>query len=70
VTDAAPLARLADVSIFLVRWAETPRELVAMALKQLASYGAKIAGVVLTQVDMDKYAKYGENYRAYNSYYR
>jgi capsular exopolysaccharide synthesis family protein len=71
VSDAAMAARAADTAIFVVRWAETPRETVFQALKQLNSFNCRVAGCVLTQVDLDNMAGYGDgsyNYR-YHAYY-
>ncbi len=71
VADAAMIARVVDTSIFLVRWATTPRDTAAQALKQLYAFGCKMAGVVLTQVDTTEHAKYGEGYyhQEYAAYY-
>jgi len=71
VSDAAMVARIADTSIFLVRWAEVSQDLVAQALKQLNVYNCKVAGIVLTQVDLGEHAKYADGYYQgnYNEYY-
>jgi Mrp family chromosome partitioning ATPase len=45
----------------MVRWARTPRKMVASAIDQLRLSGAEIAGVVLSQVNLRKYAR---EYRA------
>ncbi|WP_327504974.1 polysaccharide biosynthesis tyrosine autokinase [Arenibaculum sp.] len=67
VSDAAMLAKLSDASLFVVRWADTPREVVLGALKQLDTFGARVSGVVLSQVNVTKHAKYG--YGDYGYYY-
>ncbi len=59
VSDARVLAGQVDQTVFVVRWAETRRERVCNALKQLTSSGAKLAGVVLSMVDVRKHARYG-----------
>jgi Mrp family chromosome partitioning ATPase len=59
VSDTLFLARLADKTIFLVRWAQTRRESVALALKQLVAAGADLSGVLLTMVDVKSHAQYG-----------
>lgn len=71
VSDAAMAARSVDSIIFLVRWATTPRDTAVQALKQLHSFGIKMAGVVLTQVNLVEHAKYGGGYyhHNYNDYY-
>jgi capsular exopolysaccharide synthesis family protein len=59
VADTRLIARLAQKTVFVVRWAETPREVVKLALRQLADAGADIAGVVISMVDVKQNAKYG-----------
>jgi len=59
VPDAVGLSHAADATIFLVRWAKTPRKVVREALKSFHALGGKLAGVVLSRVDMRKYATYG-----------
>ncbi len=58
VSDSLLLSRLADRTVFLVRWAETRRETANNGLKQLLDAGAHIAGVLLTLVDVKEHAKY------------
>ena len=74
VSDAAMVSRVVDTTIFVVRWAETPRETAVRALKQLASFNCKLAGIVLNRVDLEEHAKYGYNdaghyYSRYQEYY-
>lgn len=59
VADTRLIARLAEKTVFVVRWAETPREVVKLALRQLADAGADIAGVVISMVDVKQNSKYG-----------
>lgn len=66
VSDAAMAARAVDTTLFLVRWAKTPRETSLLALKQLRGFGCRVAGVVMTQVNLAEHAKYGEGYFGYN----
>ena len=61
------VARVVDTTVFIVRWADTPRETVVRALKQLGSFQCKIAGVVLNRVNLQEHAKYG--YSDYGYYY-
>jgi polysaccharide biosynthesis transport protein len=71
VSDAAMAARAVDTTIFIVRWASTPRETSVEALKRLRAFGCKIAGVVVTQINVAEHAKYGEGYyhKGYEDYY-
>jgi selenocysteine lyase/cysteine desulfurase len=66
VTDARIAAKLADYVIFLVRWEQTARELAVNALKLLRDTNKSI-GVVLSQVNVRRHAKYG--YGDYGTYY-
>jgi capsular exopolysaccharide synthesis family protein len=71
VSDSAMIARIADTSVFLVQWANVSQDLVLQALKQLKSYNVRIAGVVLSQVNLVEHAKYTDSYyhSNYNEYY-
>ncbi len=74
VADAAHAARHADALVFVVRWAATPRDVVDEALKQFGSFNIKVAGAVLTQVDLNRqkqygYGDYGYYYGHYKKYY-
>jgi capsular exopolysaccharide synthesis family protein len=59
VSDTRILARLADKTVFLVRWADTPREVAVAALQQIVDAGADVIGVMLSMVDVKKHAGYG-----------
>ncbi len=74
VADARILARFADKTIFIVRWAETRREVAMMGLKQIAEAGGDIAGFALSRVNVKKHARYGYGdsgyyYGRYTKYY-
>ena len=75
VADARVLGRLADRTVFVVRWAETRRDTVVLALKQLAEAGAHVGGVILSRVDIRKHARYesGDSsyyHKKHRGYYR
>jgi polysaccharide biosynthesis transport protein len=59
VSDARVLAHYADTTIFVVRWEGTKQHAAIEAMKQLTTAGARIAGVVLQQVNVKKSASYG-----------
>jgi len=59
VSDARILSGLVHATLFVVRWADTPREIVAQGLKQILTSGGNLAGVVLSQVNAKKHARYG-----------
>ncbi len=74
VVDTRILARKADVVAMLVRWRKTPRKAVRVSLEMLEDVGARIGGVVLTQIDVKEQAKYGYGdsgyyYKQYKKYY-
>lgn len=74
VADAKVLATLVDKVVYIVRWHDTRREIVAQAVKQLREVGANFAGAVLNQVDVRRHAEYsysdsGYYYGRYRKYY-
>lgn len=75
VSDAAMIARVADTSVFIARWGTTPRDVAAQAVKLLHQYTQRIAGAVLTQVDLESHVRYGYGdvgyyYGHYREYYQ
>ncbi len=66
VSDSRITAQLADYIIFLIRWEQTPREIAINALRLLRDV-RKHVGVVLSQVNVRRHAKYG--YGDYGYYY-
>lgn len=74
VSDSRVLSRIADKTVFVVRWADTPRDAAQNAIKMLHYYEANLAGAVLSVVDMTRQAKYGYGdggyyYGRYSHYY-
>ncbi len=74
VSDSAVVSKLVDTTIYLVRWAATPREVVKQGVKRLTDYNVKLAGVVLNQVNLEEqkqygYGDYGYYYSKYKDYY-
>lgn len=75
VSDGRILSRLVDRTIFVARWARTPRETVMRGVKEIVDAGGILAGVALTRVDLRAHARYGfgdsdfyhESYRKYYS---
>jgi succinoglycan biosynthesis transport protein ExoP len=73
VADAQMAAQISDYVIFLVRWEQTRRELVVNALKLLGNIRADV-GIVLSQVNVRRHARYGYgdygySYSRYRNYY-
>jgi len=76
VADARIIGRVVDTTIFVVRWDKTPRKVARAAMEQLHRADVDIAGVVLQQVDLDRYGRmgYGDSgyyyhYGRYGKYY-
>ncbi|MEP3068247.1 MAG: polysaccharide biosynthesis tyrosine autokinase [Parvibaculum sp.] len=74
VSDSRVLSRVADETVFVVRWSETPRDAAQAAIRELRLYDAAIAGAVLAVVDTAAQAKYGYGdggyyYGKYSRYY-
>jgi capsular exopolysaccharide synthesis family protein len=61
VSDTLVLVRHVEKTVIAVRWERTRRESLTAAVKQLLEAGADLAGVVLTQVDAKKQARYGRS---------
>ncbi|WP_162248193.1 MULTISPECIES: polysaccharide biosynthesis tyrosine autokinase [unclassified Sphingomonas] len=67
LADAQIIAKLVDKIVLVVRWGETPIPVLRNILSQMARLQAPLAGTVLTQVNMRRYAAYG--YGDYGYYY-
>jgi capsular exopolysaccharide synthesis family protein len=75
VTDAALIAQKADATIFVARWSSTAREVVGEGIQRLKKFNIKLAGLILTQVDLADLRQYGHDdyghyYGKYQSYYK
>ncbi|MGE3623593.1 MAG: GumC family protein [Bdellovibrionales bacterium] len=71
ITDAVLIAKMADTTVYLARWASTPREVISEGLRQLAKFNIKLAGLVLTQVDLQDRKRYGyDDYGYYHGRYK
>ncbi len=73
VSDSRVTAQLADYIVFLIRWETRPRELAVNALRLLKDL-RKHVGVVMSQVNVRRHAKYGYGdcgyyYSKYRNYY-
>jgi capsular exopolysaccharide synthesis family protein len=69
VADARVIGKLADKTLFVVRWNKTPRKVARTALDQLIKGGTDIAGVVLQQVDLKRYGRFGQGGSGYYYHY-
>jgi polysaccharide biosynthesis transport protein len=61
ISDTRALARFVDATVVVARWNSTTRLQVGTALRQIADAGGNIAGVVLSMVDLRRYARHGES---------
>lgn len=68
VSDAILLSRQVDTTVMVVKWEATPREGVLTAISVLRKADVHVSGVVMTQVDAHRHARYG--YRDNISYYK
>jgi polysaccharide biosynthesis transport protein len=71
VFDPVIVANLSDKTVFVVKWASTPRELIETSMQQVSTL-KRVAGVVLNCVNQDRARKYGgEHYygKRYEKYY-
>lgn len=56
--DAQVLTKLSDVTILVVRWSSTSRQVVARVLKLLSAASSRRVGILLTRVDIKRYRRY------------
>jgi capsular exopolysaccharide synthesis family protein len=59
VAESRLLTSIADATILVVRWGHTKRDMVSLGIRQIVSAGGRLAGVVLSQVDVKKNSQYG-----------
>jgi polysaccharide biosynthesis transport protein len=62
--DAASVGVFADANLFLVRWGRTPRADVMAALRFLSLCQIAADGIIMTQVNLRRQAKYGDYYES------
>lgn len=74
VSDALKLGGLADDVVLAIDWGHTPRQAVTAAVRLLQRAQIAITGLVMTKVDLRRYARAntGEGFylRHYRSYQR
>lgn len=71
VSDSLVLSQSADAVLYVVRSVETSMPLAQRGVARMKQVGAKIKGIVVTQVDMEKLQAYGGDhyYQGYYDYY-
>jgi polysaccharide biosynthesis transport protein len=74
VSDALHLSQLSDQIVFVVRWGTTPRKVVQNAMTMLRQRSCRVAGVVISQVNLREQAKYrhgdvAQYARTFSKYY-
>ncbi len=76
VADARVIGDVVDRTLFVVRWDKTPKKVAKAALNLLRHGGSAIGGIVLQQVDLNRYGRvgYGDSgyyyhYGRYGKYY-
>lgn len=62
VSDAQVLSRVADAVVYCVEAQETSLDMVKRGIQRLQQVDAVIAGILVTQVDVDKIISYGGDY--------
>jgi polysaccharide biosynthesis transport protein len=65
VTDTRAAALLADTVLYAVQWGKTKAEVALDGLEALAGSRISVTGLVLTQVDLKRHARYGYSDVAY-----
>lgn len=67
--DALILAQFADIVLHAARWHDTPKATVAAAVKRLCDGAVRVHGILLTQVDTERYESF-RSFRAPASAYK
>ena len=68
VSDAQVLSQFASSVIYVVKADSTPYQVAQNGLKKLRRVNARVLGVVLNQLDLEKAEKYYGEYSGYKSY--
>jgi polysaccharide biosynthesis transport protein len=74
VTDTRAAALLADTILYAVQWGKTKADIASHGIEALAGSNVLVTGLVLTQVDLERHARYGYGefpayYKEYKKYY-
>jgi succinoglycan biosynthesis transport protein ExoP len=69
VADARIIGRLVDKTLFVVRWDKTPGKVARAALEQMRRAGTEVAGIVLQQVNLERYGRFGHGNSGYYYHY-
>lgn len=75
VSDSRITGEIADAILLVVQWGETPLDTVRDTLAELTENNITVNGAVLTQVHINRHARYGyggidQHYKKYRHYYR
>jgi polysaccharide biosynthesis transport protein len=68
VNDAKILGRLADTTLFAIRWEKTPREAATNAIRGLMDAHVSVSGIVMTRADSERFRYYSYGYQDYSNY--
>lgn len=74
VSDSRVITQLADTMLLVVQWEKTSRDTLDDSAKLLRAQNCQVAGAVITQVHVERHAKYGyggldKYYAKYKTYY-
>ena len=67
--DACEISKLADATVFAVRWSQTPVNAVKYALRILERNGAHVTGTILTMVEASRSFNRSHGYYGYYGHY-
>jgi polysaccharide biosynthesis transport protein len=68
VNDAKVIGRLADATLFVLRWERTPREAAVSAVRALTDAMVPICGVAMTRADNERFRQYSYGYGKYGNF--
>lgn len=64
-SDARILGTEVDLSVFVIRWHKTSREVATLGIRQMVEAGGHVGGAVMSLVDPKKHARYGSGDSGY-----
>jgi Mrp family chromosome partitioning ATPase len=69
LADARLVGQMAGMVMFVTRWDSTPIDALKFAVGDLRTFGVKLVGGIINDVDLRQYQKLGYGYEDREGYY-